>query len=304
MNRPLFVGIDGGGSQLRVAVVDARFQSVAMHVSQAANPSVIGHDLARQRIRAAARSALLEAGVMADDIAAASLGVAGASNSHSEVWLLETLSPLMPKAHIVPSSDLEIALVGALGWRRGILLLAGTGSAAFGIAADGSSLQVGGWGWILGDEGSGFWMGRQVLRKIVAAHDAGGRMTPLGSAALAQLELDSPRDVVGWLYGADENAARVAGLARLVLNMAQAGNEDALRIVDQAANHLARLADILRKRLDYPDAEIAFAGGLLDNDNALSLRVAQTLDLPARPQARHSPVIGAALLAKLEWSAQ
>ena len=304
MKTPLFLGVDGGGSQLRVAVVNSGLEPLATHLSGSANPSVIGHDRARQRILAAVRSALRKADGSPNGIVAAGIGIAGASDSHSREWLLETLALALPDSLIVPSSDLEIALVGGLGRRQGILLLAGTGSAAYGIAADGRSLQVGGWGWILGDEGSGFWIGRQVLRKIVSAHDAGARTTPLGRAALRHLKLESARDIVGWLYGADEKAARLANLARLALNMANAGDTVAMRIVDEAADHLARLADILRRRLDYPDAEIAFAGGLLDNDNALSAQLTRRLDLPARPQARHSPVIGAALLAKQEWSAR
>ena len=303
MSEALFAGIDGGGSNLRVSIVDSRLAPIVTHSASTANPSVIGRERAQTHIRATVRAALQQAGISPEDIAAAGIGIAGASNLHSRDWLLETLSPVLPSSQLVPSSDLEIALVGALGRRNGILLLAGTGSAAYGCAPDGKQLQVGGWGYLLGDEGSGYWLGRQLLRGIIAAHDQGIDITDLGAACLVELNLKTARDLVGWLYrGSDAKTARVAEMARLVLGMAESGDGEAKLLVLAAADHLARQVELLRGRLDYPAAPIAFAGGLLDTDNALSTAVVGRLKLPGRPRALHSPAIGAALLAQLEWS--
>ena len=304
MSAPLFLGIDGGGSNLRVAIVDRQLALLATHTAGPANPSVIGHARARQHIRSSVKTALHEAGIKTDDIAAAGIGIAGASNLHSRQWLLDTLSPALPRAKIAPSSDLEIALVGALARRHGILLLAGTGSAVFGSAPNGRQLQIGGWGYLLGDEGSGYWIGLQLLRGIIRAHDEGANLAPLYAACLSGLGLSQAREVVGWLYRSDEATTRLAGLARVALDIAQSGDRDALQLLRQAGSHLARQVEQMRRRLDAPDAPVAFAGGLLDNENPLSLDVTQRLNLPTRPIARHSPVIGAALLAKLEWSRQ
>lgn len=303
MSDALFAGIDGGGSTLRVAIVDSRLASIATQSSGTANPSVIGREAAQAHIRAMVRAALQQADISPSNIASAGIGIAGASNLHSRDWLLETVAPVLPSSQLVPSSDLEIALVGALGRRHGILLLAGTGSAVYGCAPDGKQLQVGGWGYLLGDEGSGYWLGRQLLRGIIAAHDQGVGTTDLGAACLAKLNLRSARDLVGWLYrGNDAKTARVAALARLVLDMAESGDSEANMLVRAAAGHLTRQVELLRGRLAYPAAAIAFAGGLLDTDNALSAAVTDRLELPGRPTALHSPAIGAALLAQLEWS--
>lgn len=302
MSDALYAGIDGGGSNLRIAVVDARLATIVTQSAGPANPSVIGRERAQAHIRELVRATLQQADISPKRIAAAGIGIAGASNLHSRDWLLETLAPRLPDSRIVPSSDLEIALVGALGRRHGILLLAGTGSAVFGCAPDGTQLQVGGWGYLLGDEGSGYWIGRQLLRGIIAAHDQGSGLTELGAACLDELALANVRDLVGWLYlGNEAQAARVAGLARLALDMARAGNCEANRLVATAATHLARQVESLRSRLDYPGAPIAFAGGLLATDNALSAAITRQLKLPGRPKALYSPAIGAALLAQLEW---
>ena len=305
MTAPLFLGIDGGGSNLRVAIVDDQLQLLATHVAGAANPSIIGHARARQHIRRSVETALRQAGVAADSITAAGIGIAGASNLHSRQWLLDTLSPLLANTRIAPSSDLEIALVGALARRHGILLLAGTGSAVYGCAPKRRQLQIGGWGYLLGDEGSGYWIGLQLLRGIIRAHDEGANLAPLYAACLSELGLSQAREVVGWLYRSQEAATtRLAELAPLALDMADAGDRDAQELLRQAGSQLARQVAQMRRRLDAPAAPIAFAGGLLDNHNPLSLDVTQRLKLPTRPIARHSPVIGAALLAKLEWSRQ
>ena len=304
MNEPPFVGIDGGGSKLRIAITDADLRPLASIESGPANPGVIGHDKARALIRHEIAGALRQARLQPRDIAAAAIGIAGASNLHSEDWLLETVTPALPDALIVPSSDLEIALVGSLGQRQGILLLAGTGSAIYGVAPGGQRLQIGGWGYLLGDEGSGYWIGSQLLRHIVARHDQGAssRDDALTRACLDVLGLTEPRELIAWLYRSREPpATRTASLAELVLKAVADGSKWAATCVESAAGHLTRQVDRMRSRLDYENAPVAFAGGLLDNDNALSQRVTQRLGLPGRPIARHSPVIGAALLATMGW---
>ncbi len=306
MNEPLFMGIDGGGSKLRITITNADLRSLASIESAPANPSVIGHDNARPLIRHEIACALRQARLQPQDIAAAAIGLAGASNLHSEDWLLETVKPALPDALIVPSSDLEIALVGSLGQRQGILLLAGTGSAIYGVAPGGQRLQIGGWGYLLGDEGSGYWIGSQLLRHIIARHDQGAssKDDALTRACMDVLGLTEPRELIAWLYRSKEApATRIASLAELVLNAVADCSKWAAICVESAAEQLARQVNLMRSRLNYENAPIAFAGGLLDNDNALSQRVTQRLGLPQRPIARHSPVIGAALLATMAWRA-
>lgn len=306
MNGPLFLGVDGGGSTLRVAVVDDKLEPLCALRDSSANPNLIGHEAAQALIRRSIGQALAKANLQPADISAAAIGVAGASSTHSREWLLQTLEPALPATLRVPSSDLEIALVGALAQRFGILLLAGTGSAAYGIALAGERLQIGGWGYLLGDEGSSYWIGRQLLRHLISVYDSDALVDsdPLSSHCLRSLGLKQPRELIAWLYRADEApAARIAGLARIVIDLAKQGNDTATDILDQAARLLVAQIEILRERLDFADAPVAFAGGLLSNDNYLSNLVSRQLGLVRRPVAKYPPVIGAALLAKLEWKA-
>ena len=306
MSEPLFMGIDGGGSKLRIAIADANLNQLSTLTAGSVNPSIVGRAAARERIQGGILDALRSANLRHENITAVGIGIAGASNLHSEDWLLETVKPVLPDSHLAPSSDMEIALVGGLAQRHGILLLAGTGSAVYGVKPDGERLQVGGWGYLIGDEGSSFWIGLQLLRHITRAFDSGARgcMSALGRACLDELGLSQARELVAWVYRSETApAVRIASLAPFVLKRADAGDELASEILRRAARHLAEQLETVRRRLNYAEASIAFAGGLLDKDNWLSGEVARRLALPERPVAKHPPVLGAALVAKMEWSA-
>ncbi|MCY3799367.1 MAG: hypothetical protein OXG84_16285 [Chloroflexi bacterium] len=306
MNEPLFMGIDGGGSTLRIAIVNAKLDKFSSLKAGAVNPSVVGHSEARARIQRGVGAALGEASLRPERISAVGIGVAGASNLRNERWLLETLKPVLPRSRHAPSSDLEIALAGALARRHGILLLAGTGSGAFAVKPGDIRLQVGGWGYLLGDEGSSYWIGRELLRLAIGEYDLGwdANEDALGRAFLDELGLAQARELLAWVYQSDAApAVRIGGLAPFVLKRAEDGDEQAMRILRRASEYLADQLQTLRRRLDYPEAPIAFAGGLLDNDNWLSREVSRRLALAERPVAKHPPVIGAAMLAKMEWSA-
>ncbi len=307
MSAPLFLGIDGGGSTLRVALVNQQLVALCTLTESSANPNLIGHDAAQALIRRSIRDVLGQTNLQPTDIRAAAIGVAGASKTHSRDWLLDTLAPDLPETLLVPSSDLEIALVGALARRCGILLLAGTGSAVYGISPGGQHMQIGGWGYLLGDDGSSYWIGRQLLRHLTAVYDSGSSVESeaLSRHCLEELGMKQPRELIAWLYRAEEApAARIASLARVAIDSASAGNTESIQILEQAATLLVAQVAIMRERLCFADAPVAFAGGLLDKDNTFSDLLTKELGLVKRPLSKYPPVIGAALLAKMAWSAE
>ncbi len=310
MNDQLFMGIDGGGTSLRIAISDGDLQVINSVKTSAANPNLLGHDQAQRHIRAAIVDCMRQADISPYAIQSAGIGIAGASAEHSRDWLIATVEAVLPGSLLVAASDLEIALVGALAKRSGVLLLAGTGSAAFGISPAGRRLQIGGWGYLLGDPGSSYWIGMQALKQLIDYHDRVGKGVEtstndaLFDTVLRTLGISGPRLIVDWLYRSQSPpATRIADIARIILNLAEDGNWRAINILQGAAIQLVRQTRTLIRRLDYPGAEIAFAGGLLDDDNLLSEGVARRLGLAERPVAKHPPVIGAALLAKMEWKA-
>lgn len=311
MTDNLFMGIDGGGTSLRIAITDGGAQVIKSLKTSTANPNLVGHDQAQRHIRAAIGDCLMGAHIPPGVIGAAGIGIAGASAKHSRDWLIATVGSVLPDSLLIAASDLEIALVGALAKRHGVLLLAGTGSAAFGVSPGGRQLQIGGWGYLMGDPGSSYWIGMQALTQMIDCYDRFGESLEtcaddaLFDQVMQRLGISGSGQIVGWLYRCQSPpATRIADIARIVLNLAEGGNWRAVNILQRAAIQLVRQARILIRRLDCPQAEIAFAGGLLESDNLLSRDVARRLGLATRPVARHRPAIGAALLAKMEWESR
>jgi glucosamine kinase len=296
----LWLGIDGGGSNLRLVVADDSMQIIAQEeVPQTANPNIIGRDMALALIKGSMRSLLQKAGN--PEIHGVGIGISGASAEHAEAWLIEVVRGVLPSVHIAPASDIEIALVGAHGQRYGLLLLAGTGSVAYAINQTGEALQIGGWGYLLGDKGSGYWLGMQALTTFTMAHD--GRLAKasrLTNRVRGELNLPNGRAIVEWLYRRQPvPVPEVAKLARLVLE--EADDWQAQAIIEEAADELAALVQTGLKRLNMPHAPIAFAGGLLSEINPLSLAVMENLNMKILPESRYNPMLGAALLAKLTF---
>jgi N-acetylglucosamine kinase-like BadF-type ATPase len=293
----LWLGIDGGGSNLRLVLADDSLNIIAQsEIAQSANPNIIGWDTSQSLIQTNIK-ALIEG----HQVYGAGIGISGASAEHAESWLRETVSGVLPNIHLAPASDIEIALVGAHGQRYGILLLAGTGSVAYAINRAGDALQLGGWGYLLGDEGSGYWLGMGALKTFTLAHD--GRLekpSTLTERVRAELGLKNGRAIVEWLYRRQPvPVAEVARLARLVLE--EADDWQAQILISEAADSLISLVYTAFERLKMYDAPIAFAGGLLSEANPLSLAVMHGLNLNEFPATRYSPVLGAALLAKLTY---
>src|SRR5690349_13591838 len=120
------MGIDGGGSSIRAVITSLALDVRGEIRGETANPSVIGREQAAARIQNVIRATLENAALSAASIAGVGIGVAGAAASHSEAWLREVVAGVLPDSRIVASADYEIALVGAHGARKGVLVLAGT----------------------------------------------------------------------------------------------------------------------------------------------------------------------------------
>ncbi len=287
-----FLGIDGGGSNLRVALVGESLSPIVEARRGTVNPNVVGFDEAKALIQSAVQEVLI-AGA---PLSGVGIGIAGASLAHD--WMRDLITEVLPDVPVTTAIDVEIALVGAHGAREGVLVLAGTGSVAYGVNAQGEAAQAGGWGYLLGDEGSGYWLGLQAIRALTQwsdGFDLGAEV--LAQRVMARLNLTVPREVIRWVY--PPSIKEIAALAPLVLSTADEGDPYAARIVLGGAWSLSSLVTTVVRRLGVPTLPIAFAGGLLTADNHLSRDLCNFLSLPTIPQPKYPPVIGAALLAKI-----
>jgi N-acetylglucosamine kinase len=283
-----WMGIDGGGSSLRVVIVDDYLNILERATGESANPSGIGRDAAATRIQNTVQDALKIAQLT--QVSGVGIGIAGASYVYASEWLVSVLQPVLPNVPVVPSSDVEIALIGGRGQENGVLILSGTGSVAVGIHPDGRRRRVGGWGYLLGDEGSGYWIGTQALQILTRWAD-GYENNQLATALMDTLHLQTPLEVIRWRYQ-QASVADVAALAPLVMELEAS-------IVQMAAQHLASMTQHLLYLLDLTPEVVVFGGSLLTNDTLLNRLLKAELHLTHDPMPRYEPAVGAALLARL-----
>lgn len=296
----LFIGIDAGGGHTRAVLVDADGVLLASGLAGASGaiPGARGRRMLQQALKAALAPI---APRVRHDRTIVHVGLRGLSMPGRRDAALVELSALMPNAQVHISSDATIALHGALAGRQGVAILAGTGSIAIARSEDGRESRAGGYGYLLGDEGSAFWLGREAVRASLAASERREPATALADALPARgLEL------VSWLYSDADHVQRLAGLAPLVTAAAAAGDATALQIVRTGANALAQQAAAAAHQLwpaqHVPEGlEVARCGAVWRAGAILlePFRAELQARVPgARPvEARLAPVAGAALLA-------
>ena len=229
------------------------------------------------------------------------LGMAGVDRPGDADTVRSILQRIGHRARILVVNDALIALEAGVPDRPGTVVIAGTGSIAYGRDSHGHAARAGGWGYVLGDEGSGYWLGRQALRAVVRAADGRGAQTALTALVLEHYRVAGPRDLVHAIYAGDMRPATIAALARSVGAAAAAGDGVACHLVGAAARELAAAAVSVARRLDIPAAPILLAGGALLNLELLTARVEDELasQLPHAPTQRLTadPAVGAVRLA-------
>ena len=299
----LFVGVDGGGTSTRLALLAADGELRALAQAGCGNPLDVGERGLASALDQAWRDAWSTLGVAPRPCAAACLGLAGAADERERerAHALAVELGLAPYEQVEVSHDLSIALHGALLGEAGLVLVAGTGSACYGRSESGSSARAGGWGPFLDDLGGGYDLGRSALIACVQAQDGRGPGTELESAVRAELGLTSWRQLVSRVGPGGLSRAEIAALAPLVLSASRAGDVVAGELLSEGAAELARAAGAVARQLAWSEPPVALAGGLLATPGPYRALVEEALGrlLPgARPcQARLSPVLGAALRA-------
>lgn len=233
-------------------------------------------------------------------VSATCVGVAGADRPSERKTLRDILHRLGLRDPVQIVHDAEIALVAGAPERIGIVLVAGTGSIAYGVDPQGRSARSGGWGYLLGDEGSAFWLGQQALQRSLQALDGRGETTSLTDRIASHLDLDLATDLMTWIYSGDSLRYRVSRLVPLIQQAMNDGDSVAGRLIEEAAQHLSCAARAVHSRLELPQSfAVVLVGGAFHACPSLQARVEQLLVLPGAKVAplRGEPAAGAVTMA-------
>jgi N-acetylglucosamine kinase-like BadF-type ATPase len=215
---------------------------------------------------AALNLSLLLEGFEAATAAHIYVGAGGMDTDTDKAALRHLISPHAPDTGITIVHDTRLILAAA-GADAGIAVIAGTGSAAWGVTADGREARAGGWGYLLGDEGSGYWLGREAVRHSLHRSNLGLSDDELTTALLGSCGLGSAEELIRLFHG-NKDRTYWADKSRLVFDCARRGNPASRKLVDHASRSLADQALQVAARLRM-QGPVVLGGGLGLNQPAL-----------------------------------
>ncbi len=257
----LVVGVDGGGSKTLALVADTQGKILGRGIGGPSNYQVVGQEAACAAIATAIRGARAQ---VPGELSALCLGIAGAGRVSDrtvfQAWA-ETRYPGIPVV-VVHDGQLALAAGTPEGW--GIAVLCGTGSLVYGQDPQGRPARAGGWGYLLGDEGSGYAIGLAALRAVAHAADGRGPATALTQAILTHCSLDKPQDLITHVYRPPLPRTEIAGLTEIVADIAARGDQVAKELLRAAGEELARAARAVAAQLALPQPlPCALAGSVI-----------------------------------------
>ncbi|UVJ41456.1 N-acetylglucosamine kinase [Arthrobacter sp. CJ23] len=292
---PAVLGLHIGGSKTHALKAASGADTAAGEgvelTEDSANLASLGH----QRADAVLRRIAAELG---DGVQAVYAGAAGADTPANRAVLAALLTEHFPGARIDVVHDTRIILA-ASGLQSGAVLVAGTGSVAWGLTPDGREARAGGYGYLLGDEGGGYSVVRDAVRETLREYYAGLEPGPLAQALLSATTSADPLQLMDLYYRKPE-PRYWAGLSSLVFELAAAGDREAAHIVADAAYALAALARQVHGSLGT-ELPLILAGGLLLKHPELAAAVARKLEPEDPGKVRlleRAPVHGAVELAR------
>ena len=296
---PHFLGIDAGGSQTTCAVGDARVVLGRSH-GAACKLSKVTEKQARLVLHSLIQECCKTAGIKPEDIEHTCIGIAGISGEKVTESMHALLSEIV-RGDIKVIGDMMIALQAAFGDSPGVIVIAGTGSIAFGRNQRGDTARAGGWGPIISDEGSGEWIGRQAIAQAMRSYDEGASTALI--AEILEIWRVATRDEIA----TRANSSPPPDFAQLfpaVLKSAAQHDSLAKEILTSAGMELARLARIVLRKLWLGPAEVnvRVSGGVITNSQLVRDAFQNTLR-SERPDVivtfdAVEPVLGAIALAR------
>jgi glucosamine kinase len=297
-----FLGVDGGASKTAALVTDDKGEPLGDGVAGPSNHLRVGIETAARNIERAVNKALVNADVASREIVWAYCGIAGADHPAHRQEIVDSLNIFFPRGNFSVDNDARIALTGAIGFGAGVVVIAGTGSVAFGRNEAGEDARAGGWGPTLGDEGSAYGIARSGLAAVLRAHDGRGPSTKMLEILSRDYQL-AATEIPRFVYATTTHADDIARYSKLVIEAAEMGDPVASAILTDAGRELGACVVAVAQRLKLADREfpVAYVGGAFKAGEILLAPMQQTVAEKA-PRAKigppqRTPVEGAAMMA-------
>jgi N-acetylglucosamine kinase-like BadF-type ATPase len=255
------LGIDVGGTKTVCLLADEHAHIIAQAREEGANLQGSGELALEKVLHSVMEATLADRRIIPSTIC---LGIAGVDRASDEAVVRGIMGRIGYKARILVVNDALIALEAGVGDAPGVVIVSGTGSIAYGRNANGEASRAGGWGYVLGDEGSGYWIGRLALRAVVRHADERGRVTTLTPRLFSHFGVQRAAELIHKVYHEELSPRAIAALAKYVQQARDEGDPVATGILNRAADELITAATAVTTSLDLTDQKFTFvlAGGM------------------------------------------
>ncbi|WP_338254744.1 BadF/BadG/BcrA/BcrD ATPase family protein [Dictyobacter halimunensis] len=270
-----YLGIDGGGSKTLAVLVNQRGEEVGRGLAGSANYTGVGLATAVSNIYTATQQALSSLDPQTT-ISKAWLGVAGVDRPADHAALMPQLQDLAQTVYLTNDAELGLSVLPEA---VGVVVIAGTGSIALGRNSSSLTSRAGGWGHLLGDEGSGYALGIQALQAAVRAADGRAPQTILLERILQTWELTNAEELISAVYFSDDKS-KIARLSTCVLQAERDGDATAAALVQTAIAELVLVVKTVAAKLNFTAQRalpLALGGGLLLNETSFQARFLKQL---------------------------
>lgn len=297
------IGVDGGGTETVGILANEHGLILSQGKVGATNYQVVG----AERLKSEIHKLFQQMGVGPDKstrkVSHVFIGLAGVGRESDRKEVSALFQNLPYLGNVTVESDAQVALSGAFSGEEGIIIIAGTGAICFGRDKNGPVVRSGGWGYLLGDEGSGYFIGQQAIIAALKDLDGRGEKTELRPAIEKRYQLASIDEIIPKIYKQQIDRTEIAGLAPLVFGLAAENDAEAADIIRRTGHEQGRLAKAVAERLALINKKIrvALIGGVFNQRDILENEIAKELyelswDVEII-EPEFPPVVGAVLLA-------
>ncbi len=298
------IGMDGGGTKTKCVLVDINLKVIFETTGGPSNFLVIGTEKVSETILNLVNDITTSQKISSNEIEAIVLGTTGGGRrSDAEILESQIIKDAKQKSLTINKfnveSDARIALEGAFSGKAGSILIAGTGSIMFGKDQNGEIHRVGGFGRYIGDEGSGYRIGRKGLNAVARYFDGRSKSTKIADLLEQEFTIASSEQLITEVY---RNNFNIAAVAPIVFDAAESGDVTAQKILEDEADELLLHVTAMKIKLNVELLKVSLIGSILTTPNYFSYlfneKVVRRFNDVKIMEAEHSPEFGAALMAK------
>lgn len=253
------IGIDGGGTKTLLKIADMKGKILLTAEGGASNINSVEKSKVEETINILLNDSVKKIKEVPENCSVICIGSAGVDRPQDKKIMEDIVKKAGFNGFCIATNDAETALYGAVGAEEGLMVISGTGAICYGKNRDGKITRCDGWGHIIGDEGSGFYIGRKALEYVMKSYDGRIKETKLTKAVLSELKLQDPEELINYVYRSGIGKKEIASISRIVGEVQEMDDWAAEEILEDAAEKLFNSASTVMVKLGLQCKNVSIA---------------------------------------------